>query len=186
MNKQKIKGLLVVVTTLACAASALAQHPNTPDTDLFEIGKNRSYISEAKIPDKLSWAIISLINPYSKYRSVPLYGYPAAYLQDDEILGAILPSVAKGVVKVAIVTFSEKGRYDGQAVLFHGNENQLWDDTDIIEAWKTITSTEESGGKNMIAFSRPIRDHLFGDKEAPPVLELVASQELWPTDSSPR
>ena len=186
MNKQRTMAASVVIMTLSCAASALAQqHPEVPETGLFEIEKKRSHVKKAEILDKLSWAIISLINPNSRYRPVPLYGYPASSLEDEKLLGAILPYVAQRGIKVAKLTSAGKGRYDGQAVLFLGKKDRPWSDTDLIEAWKMIASTKSSGKGSMIAFSRPIRGHLFGGKETPPVVELVTSRDLWPTDVSP-
>ncbi len=183
MNGRRTIGASVLgaLMVLACVVPSSAQS-QTPG---FTLGEKESPVTRATIADKFLWVGISLINRDSRYRPVPLYGYPASSLQDDGILEMILPEIVDNAVRTARVTPSSSGKdeYRGRAILYSGSGNNFQSREeelrDLLDAWRMVTST---GNDDLIAFSRPIRDDVFGG-EPPPEYELMTRPELWAAGS---
>lgn len=189
MNRRAIgASVLGALMALACVVPASAQSDRLSDNGVeFRIGENESLVTTATITDKFIWAGISLIRPDSRHKPVPLYGYRASDLQDEEVLRIILPGIVNGTVRTAKITPSPsgEGEYRGRAILYSGEGNHFQSEEEweyLLAAWRTVTSTETSGSDDLIALSRPIRDNMFrvfGDGEIPPMHELITGQELW-------
>lgn len=184
MNERGIgTSVLGALMALACVVPASAQSDNGVG---FTLGENQSLVTEARITDKFIWAGISLINPYSIYKPVPLYGYPVSSLQNEEILRSILPGIVNNTVRTARLTPSGEDEYLGRAIRYWGEGNysqseEEWED--LFDAWREVTFPETSENDDLIAFSRPIRDRVFGDEGPPPVYELITGQEIWAAGS---
>lgn len=186
MNRQAIgASVLGAIMALACVVQASAQ-------SAFRIGGNESLVTTATTTEKFIWAGISLINPDSEYKPVPLYGYPISSLQNEQVLRAILPGIVDDTVRTARLTRSGEDEYHGQAILYSGEGNYFqsgreWED--LLAAWRMVTSTETSGNDDLIALTRPIRDNVFRNGEIPPMYELITGRDLWEAgarnDSSP-
>lgn len=179
--------VLGAIMALACVVPSSAQSQGLPDPGVgFTLGETETPVTRATIADRFLWVGISLINRDSRYRPVPLYGYPASALQDDGILRMILPEIVGDTVRTARLTPSSSGEdeYRGRAILYSGSVNDFQNREeelrDLLNTWRMVTST---GNDDLIAFSRPIRDDVFGGGEPPREHELMTRQELWAAGS---
>lgn len=181
--------VLGAIMALVCVVPSSAQSQGLPDPGVgFTLGETETPVTEATIVDRFIWVGISLINRDSRYRSVPLYGYPVSFLQDDEILRMILPGIVDDTVRTARLTPSPSGEneYRGRAILYSGNGNDFQSEEglrSLLDAWRSVTSTGTSGNDDLIAFSRPIRVDVFGGGEPPREHELMTRQGLWAAGS---
>ena len=200
MNRRAIKASgLGAVMALVCVAELSAQHQHSsdslerfPDTTQIEImpghgwfrlDPSPSLVTTATIIDKFTWAGVSLFDPHSRYKPVPVYGYPMSSfaLLDEEtrnqLLISILPSVANNTVQIARLTPSEEGQYQGRAILYSGGGDDSRSDA-LLEAWRAVEG--HLGEGDLIGFSRPIRAEAFGDENVlQSYEELSTGQGLW-------
>ena len=177
--------VLTALLILGTLFPAQAQRVVPVEFEIEPVGP-RKLIPQANFANRLAWAGISLINPDSSSRPIPLYGYYVSELatpegsdrDSDSILSGILQEAAEGGVKLVMISPPAVGEenYVGQVlrILREGDTNG---DENVLDAWRNFRENYELQDDSLIALSRP----LSGDLADRPSreFEFMAGPGLW-------
>lgn len=180
-----IFGILRVLLVLGVLWPAHAQElVLVGNIEIQPIGP-RKYIPEAGFVNKLTWAGISLINPDSDSKPIPLYGYSISDLDDGSntgsahnyIISEILSEAASGGINLVMITppTGDDGQYIGQVL--NVPRNGQAEEGDILDAWNEFNSTYNAEGDKLLALPKPLRDDLSDKPERE--WQFMAGAGLW-------